>query len=346
MYKSLKSISWQVDEPTYREDRALSYSTLSTYERGHGFDSLETLFERKESPSLLFGSIVDTLITDGQEAFEQQYAVAELPHLSEQIENIIKGLFNVYKESYNTLEQIPNNVILSVLDEINYCKTWKPETRVSKVKFAEAEEYYKMLFLTDGKTLISNELYAQANKAVEALRTSSATSYLFAPNNPFEPKVERFYQLKFKATIDGIPYRGMLDEVLVLHDKKIIVPIDLKTSSKKEYNFYKSFVDWSYFLQAKLYTKLLYENIKNDEYFKDFTIKPYIFVVVNKESLNPLCWEFKESLNTDDFVVKDTVYRSPLTIGKELYNYLQNPVSVPTGISLTTPNDIIEWLNK
>ena len=28
--KSLKDISWLVDEPTYRADEALSYSTLST----------------------------------------------------------------------------------------------------------------------------------------------------------------------------------------------------------------------------------------------------------------------------------------------------------------------------
>ena len=44
--KSLKDISWLVDEPTYRADEALSYSTLSTYEREGKFEKLPTLFEQ------------------------------------------------------------------------------------------------------------------------------------------------------------------------------------------------------------------------------------------------------------------------------------------------------------
>ena len=52
--KSLKDVSWLVSEDTYRQDSALSYSTLAKYERG-GFNSLSTLFDKVESPSLLFG---------------------------------------------------------------------------------------------------------------------------------------------------------------------------------------------------------------------------------------------------------------------------------------------------
>ena len=57
--KSLYDISWKCSEPEYRADPALSYSVLAKYER-EGFENLDTLFDRVESPSLLFGSIVDT----------------------------------------------------------------------------------------------------------------------------------------------------------------------------------------------------------------------------------------------------------------------------------------------
>ena len=60
--KSLKDISWLVSEETYREDSALSYSTLATYERG-GFNCILSLSEKKESPALTFGSAVDAIIT-------------------------------------------------------------------------------------------------------------------------------------------------------------------------------------------------------------------------------------------------------------------------------------------
>ena len=96
--KSLKDISWLVDEPTYRADEALSYSTLSTYEREGKFEKLPTLFEHKESLSLLWGSCLDTLLTDGEEAYNEQFFVAEFPPCSSSIINIVKSLFNLYKK--------------------------------------------------------------------------------------------------------------------------------------------------------------------------------------------------------------------------------------------------------
>ena len=41
--KNLKDISWNVDEPTYRADSALSYSTLARFAR-EGFNKLDSLF--------------------------------------------------------------------------------------------------------------------------------------------------------------------------------------------------------------------------------------------------------------------------------------------------------------
>ena len=71
MRKSLKDISWQVDEETYRADEAYSYSTIAKFHR-EGFEKLSSLYDKVDSPSLLFGSMVDTLLTDGQEAFDNR----------------------------------------------------------------------------------------------------------------------------------------------------------------------------------------------------------------------------------------------------------------------------------
>ena len=76
MKKSLYDISWQVDEPTYRQDPALSQKKKTKYER-EGFENLGKLFEHIETPSLTFGSMVDCLITDGDRAFQEQYMVKE-----------------------------------------------------------------------------------------------------------------------------------------------------------------------------------------------------------------------------------------------------------------------------
>ena len=62
--KSIKELAWSVDEPTYRADSAISYSTLSRFER-EGWRKLSSLFDKIETPSLTFGSAVDTKLTDG-----------------------------------------------------------------------------------------------------------------------------------------------------------------------------------------------------------------------------------------------------------------------------------------
>ena len=70
--ESLYDISWQVDEPEYRKDPAYSYSTIARFHR-EGFEGLPKLFDKVESPSLLFGSLVDTLLTGSTEEFDKTF---------------------------------------------------------------------------------------------------------------------------------------------------------------------------------------------------------------------------------------------------------------------------------
>ena len=90
--KSLKEISWLVTEEEYRQDPALSYSTLAKYERG-GFNSLSTLFDKVESPSLTFGSAVDSWITGGLDEFESKFMVADTLEVSDAVIKIVKQCY-------------------------------------------------------------------------------------------------------------------------------------------------------------------------------------------------------------------------------------------------------------
>lgn len=93
MRKSLRDISWLVSEPEYRRDPALSYSNLSRFER-EGFAGLDMLFDKVESPSLVFGSLVDTLMTGTQEEFDEHFMVAQIDNPpSDTLVTITKRLF-------------------------------------------------------------------------------------------------------------------------------------------------------------------------------------------------------------------------------------------------------------
>lgn len=344
--KSLKDISLDITEEQYRKDGCMHYSTIASFDRG-GFNSLPTLFDKKESPSLLLGSLVDCLITGTPEEFESQYLVADFPECSDAIINIVKGLFGVYKEIYSSIDDIPNNVIIDITNQVKYQSNWKPDTRAKVIK-EKGADYYRLMFLAQNKTIVSNNMYNDALACVRALHEAPATKFLFQVNNPFEPEIERLYQLKFRATFEGIEYSIMADEILVFHNTKKILPIDLKTSFKHEYDFYKSFIEWAYAHQARSYYRTLKANVEKDDYFKDFEILNWHFVVVNKESLNPLVWEYKDTKTEGTLYYgknKQIIIRDPFEIAKELKYYLDNKPSVPKGISLNKPNDLTEFLN-
>ena len=243
--KSLKDISWQVTEPEYRKDPALSYSTLARYER-EGFNNLDKLFERVESPSLVFGSCVDTLITGSEEEFDQLFMVAQLDNPpSDTLVTITKKVFDTWKDGYTDIRDIPNDVIIETIQDIPWNNHWLPATRAKKIK-EDCAAYYKLLYLSEGKTIISSSIYQDVLNTVDKLKAADSTRFYFEKDNAFDDNIERLYQLKFKATLNRVDYRCMADEIIVFHDRKLVVPVDLKTSYKPEWDFYKSFTEWRY----------------------------------------------------------------------------------------------------
>lgn len=345
--KSLRDISWQVSEKGYRVDPALSYSTLARYER-EGFNNLDKLFDRIETPSLTFGSAVDSIITGGQEEFDERFMVAEFPSIPDSIVKIIKSLYKQYAGTYRSLLNILDSSIIRETEDQNYQMNWKPETRAKVIK-EKGTDYYNLLFVAGDRCIIDTQTYQDVVNAVRVLKESSSTKLYFADDNPFEPDIERLYQLKFKGEFDGITYRNMADLIIVNHKEKWVKPVDLKTSSHTEWDFYKSFVDWRYDIQARLYWSIIRQNMDKDEYFKDFKLLDYDFIVVNKRTLTPLVWNcpFTQAQGTLRFGNNSQIeMRSPFEIGKELNSYLTSRPKVPMGINETGTNNLKDWLNK
>lgn len=345
--KSLRDISWLVTEEQYREDSALSYSALATYERG-GFNCLESLYDKKDTPSLTFGSAVDALITGGEEEFNSKFIVAEFPDIPDTVVKIVKDCFAECHVTNRTIASISDLKIIEIAANYNYQNNWKPETRAKVIK-EKGDEYYNLLFLAENKTILSNDVYNEVLASVRALRESPSTEYFFRPDDPFDDSIERLYQLKFKATLGGTDYRCMADLLIVDHINKVIYPKDLKTSSHYEWDFYKSFIDWNYQIQARLYWRIIRANLDNDPYFRDFELADYEFIVVNKQSLTPLTWRFAETTNRGTIIVGKPTHpielRDPEDIGNELKIYLAERPRVPFGIVIGGANNLSDWLS-
>lgn len=346
MTKLLKTISWDVDEPTYRADPALSYSTIAKYAR-EGFNKLDSIFDKLDTPSLTFGSAVDALLTGGQEEFDEGFMVADFPPITDSILKMAKSAFERWGTEYRTLEDIPNNNLIELSEEMSYQLNWKPETRAKVVK-EQGSEYYSLMYVANGRKILDTATKAQIDAAIEALKTHEATKNYFAPNNQFNTRFVREYQLKFKARFSGVNYRCMADLLLVDHELKVVYPIDLKTSSHTEWDFFEAFVQWRYDIQGRLYWRIIRANMDNDPIYKEYKLADYRFIVVNKKTLTPLVWLFEDTRKTGTLRYgkhSQIELQDPFQLGSELAHYLSSRPTVPLGIDSVASNSLTQWLN-
>ena len=344
--KNLYDISWQVDEPAYRADSALSYSTIAKFARD-GFNKLDNIFDKLDTPSLTFGSAVDALLTGGQEEFDEGFMVADFPPITDSVLKMTRTAFERWSDEYRTLADIPNDSIIELSEELSYQLNWKPETRAKVIK-EQGSDYYSLMYVASGRKILDTATKSQVDAAVHALKTHVSTKHYFAPNNQFNTRFVREYQLKFKATLEGVDYRCMADLLLVDHEKKIVYPVDLKTSSHAEWDFFESFIQWRYDIQARLYWRIIRDNMDRDPMYKDYALADYRFIVINKRTLTPLVWMFKDTRKTGTLVYgkkSQIELEDPCELGTTLHHYLSSRPKVPTGIDETGSNDLCQWLN-
>lgn len=207
--KELSEIALHITEPEYREMPELSYSTIATYERS-GFNGLDHLFDKKESQSLTEGSMVDCLITGSVEEFNENFYVADFPSIGDKEKLVADYLcINYGGYPYTTMEEIPATYILEAANTYEFQKNWKDETRV-KVLTERCSTYYTLKIQAGNRTVVSLETMERIQAMVRSLKESPATCGYFADNDEMSP-IRRYYQLKFKAVLDGVGYRCMAD---------------------------------------------------------------------------------------------------------------------------------------
>lgn len=298
--KSIKELAWDVPEEVYRADEAISYSGAASFEREGPASIINT--EKKDSPALRFGSLVDTMLTDAAE-FDNKYIVSSMEFPKDAMVTALNRIWQTYR--IPALNLITDAQILTILDALEYFKHWLPNTRIKDIR-EKGSQYYSLLPVLESKVVVSAEDFNEAKGCVDALLHHPTIGPLFV-DDEFDKEIESFYQLKFRTTLlipchkfgvktpnleEEIPVRCMFDRLIVNHRLKTIQPIDLKTTGHSEEVFESSFFAWNYYLQATLYTDILKELISTDEYFHDFTVLPFQFVVVNRKQQLPLVWEF------------------------------------------------------
>lgn len=344
--RSLTELSLNISEEMYRELPQLSYSTLARYEKG-GFSSISKLFEEiQPTDSIIFGSAVDTMITEGFNKFTDKFYVADFELPSDTLVAITNMLLATRQEK--DFDEVPDSSILDACNELKYSANLKDNTRVEKVR-KECTKLYNIKKESEGKIIISSSVYNNVLYTVNALKDGPISKYLQPKSEG--GKIEFLYQQKFTTTLDGLDVKMMADLLVVNHDMKMIIPIDLKTTGMPEYYFPQRYLDNRYDIQAKLYWHILRDVLDKDDYFKDFKLLNFRFIVVNKNTLTPLMFEDDRctEMGENEITFKSgrkLILRDPITIGKELKHYLDTAATLPDGFTQDKPVNIYEILTN
>lgn len=105
------------------------------------------------------------------------------------------------------------------------------------------------------------------------------------------------------------------------------------------------------YIQANQYAAIIKANIEKDDYFKDFRVMDYRFIVVNRKTLTPLVWIWRHTFSDITVEIPNSKgypyrLRNFKEIGRELHHYLETQQTVPNDITLTGDNDIAMWINR
>lgn len=293
--KSLKELALNITEGEYRALPSISQSALAQY-TNRGPRAIKDMLEGKrfEASFLDKGSLLDTLIFFGEEGVNKRFAfISDEDYPPQSIKLIIENIFNTVGPLVSGFEKVPDTVILDAARMAEFQQRWKEETVIKHIR-ERGTGYFDFLRANLGKTILTKADYQNSIQALRAIRESPYTSYLFKDH----PVTEVLTQIKFE--INGL--KMMADWIVVNHADKTVRIIDLKSTGKSKDEFEKSFIQFGYYLQATMYTQILKDVISKDEYFKDFKVLPFQFLVINVEELIPQLYEFPYSDNDNDFV--------------------------------------------
>lgn len=268
MANSLSKYESYKNHEEYDSDNSVSYSMIKDIP--HVFFSEEQ--ERKQSKAMDFGALVDVILLDPEQLLETFY-VGNFPPTSENLQNIAKILVNTFNIKEPLSEEYAEHILLAA-KKVGYGQSYKTDTLVNKV-IEGCKDYHQKLVESKGKTVVMEEEYALAAKAVSVLLKSFWSRPLIIAE---ESHIETLYHYRINYKLEGVACKSELDIVRIDNKEKVIRPIDIKVGAQ---SFMRSFYQFKWYLQGALYREGLETFIKGIPEYENYHIDPFTFIHLN-----------------------------------------------------------------
>ena len=215
--------------------------------------------EDKDSSAANMGRIVETLLMEPHLFDEKFYMSSCLSTPTGLMLDFVEALYRVTRDATDEFGTVTRDFADISLEAYNISGfKIKYEAVIGKFIGSEAEIYYNEIrrVRANDLTVVNTTEIAVAEKIVEQLKTNSTTGPIVNLVN--SSRYEIIDQMQVEGyTVDGHPFKSMLDKVIIDHDKKTIQPYDLKCTWSVE-NFYEEYYLYRRaYIQAFLYYRAM-----------------------------------------------------------------------------------------
>jgi len=274
----------------YAKPFKFSYSSLNKLTwNPQAFYQMYVLGNREEKTEsyLVNGKIVHALLLE-QDKFNDHFIISPGKLPTDSTRNVIDRVYAHAQELQANGDQRTemiefSDAVLDVLRDINLHQSLKTDQqRIDKMYTLEAMSYWEFLKSKGNKTLIDQETYDFCKIGVDLIKMNPQICNLIGCNlNEFDNK-EVFNELPLECNINDKPFglKGIIDNVVIDHDNKVININDIKTTSKDLKDFPESIEFYNYWMQAAIYSTIIaikYLNLID----RGYQIK-FHFVVIDK----------------------------------------------------------------
>jgi hypothetical protein len=292
--------------------------------------------EERLDTHLVQGKIIHALLLE-EEKFKDQFVVSPANLPTGTLRTVIDKVhaqFQNNRASYDALgvEKLSDlqDEILDVMKDINYHQSLKTDQqRLDKVLSTETENCFQFLKSKGSKVLIDQETFEFCKNAVDLIKTNKQICQLIGTNSTEFDNLEVINECFFQSDLANRSFglKGIIDNIVIDHDNKIIYVNDIKTTSKDLKDFAESVEYYSYWMQAAVYSILVAlqygDLLKNGYNYKfhfvviDRFFQTYAYPV-KETTLNSWMERFKETLDIADWHYTNRSFELPYQFAKGL----------------------------
>ena len=251
--------------------------------------------ERTES-YLVNGKIIHALLLE-EDKFNDQFIISPTNLPTGSTRTVVDRVFYHHVELAKNGDQRTefnefSDAVLDVLKDMNLHQSLVDDKktgitgdqkRIDKMYTAEAESYWNFLKTKGNKTLIDQETYDFCKTGVDLIKSNKDICSLIGCDVTEFDNKEVYNELPLNCSMidKSFGLKGIVDNLVIDHDKKIIYINDIKTTSKDLKDFPESIEFYNYWMQAAIYTTMIAVKYMSLIDHDKYQIK-FHFVVIDK----------------------------------------------------------------